>query len=63
MIDLKREGPSGCTATLGATLVRAFTIAAASAAAITGGTANATATLDQHRMARHKAGRRSTSSR
>jgi aldose 1-epimerase len=47
MIDLKREGPSGCTATLGATLVRAFTIAAASAAAITGGTANATATLDQ----------------
>jgi aldose 1-epimerase len=47
MIDLKRERPSGCTATLGATLVRAFTIAAATAAATAGGTANATATLDQ----------------
>jgi aldose 1-epimerase len=47
MIDLEHERPFGCTATFGATLVRAFTIAAATAAAITGGTANATATLDR----------------
>src|SRR3984893_12880389 len=47
MIDLQRERPSGCTATLGATLVRVFTIAAATAAAITGGTASGAATLDR----------------
>ena len=47
MVDLKCQCASTCTAAFDATLVHTFAIAAAFAAAITGGTANAAATLDQ----------------
>src|SRR5260370_5851703 len=47
MIDLTSDVCFRLHVKLGATLARAFAIAAALAAAITGGTANAAATLDQ----------------
>ena len=63
MIDLTRDGYFRLRGKLSANMARAFAIAAALAAATTGRTANAAATLDQVPYGTTQAGRRSTSSR